>query len=89
MKIYPYNNKIIGKHQSDETHKKISESLKGRKQSSSEIEKRIQANKCINEKATALYKEHKSLGGMLSWNEFRKELAKNKRNNEYSLEGLV
>lgn len=84
------NNPNYGKHPSDETRKKISESLKGRKQSPSEIEKRIQSNKGINEKITALYKEYKSLGGMLSWNDFRKELSKNKKvHKEYSLEGLI
>lgn len=84
------DNGMYGKNHTEESLKKISDSLKGRKQSASEIENRIKSIKATNEIITSLYKEYKSLGGMLTWNDFRKELSKIKKaHKEYSLEGLI
>ena len=83
------NNPMYGKHHTDETKQKLREARLNQILSE-EFEKKRQASlKIITEKVKNLYKEYKSLGGKLKWNEFRKELAKNKHNNEYSLEGLV
>ena len=84
------DNGMYGKNHTEETRKKISESLKGRKPSASEIENRAKSIKATNEIIASLYKEYKSLGGVLSWNDFRKELSKIKSiTKEYSLKGII
>ena len=75
------NHPMYGKHHSEETKRKMSESQKGEKsywygKNLSDETKQKMRESNNTPKVAIAYKEYKSNGGTLTWNEFQKEYSK-------------